>query len=188
MTRRGDSQRPWTTEEVRYLAEHAGRLPIREICRELKRSQGSVKMRAKRMGLSLRTPVWGMEWCDECATWRTSVSERTGRCRVCETRHRAEAHEAACAELLAAMGPRERAVYESTESRRGTRKAPGPRPRRPDTRRMGWFDAVRAEREWLAAIEEWEWRQAKRPYDAAKTRLKRMRRAAGASPRGKKSK
>lgn len=188
MTRRGEAQRPWTTEEIRYLAEHAGRAPLREICRHLKRPQGAVKMRAKRLGLSLRVPVWGLVWCDECATWRTSVSERTGRCRVCEMRHRTEGREAACADALASMTSEQRALYASTESRRGTRKKPAPKPRRPDTRSMGWFEAVKAERAWHAAVEEWEFGRAKLPYDAAKTRLRRMREAIGANPRKKKLK
>lgn len=185
MTRRGEAQRPWTTEEVRYLAEHAGREPLREICRRLKRSQSSVKARAHRMGVSLRAPAWCLAWCDECATWRTSVSERTGRCRVCEMRHRTEGREAACAEALAAMTPEQRSLYASTESRRGTRKKADPMPKRPDTRPMGRFEAVRAERAWHAAVEEWELRRAKLPYDAAKTRLRRMREATGSNPRKK---
>ena len=187
MTRRGDQQRPWSVADERYLAEHAGRVPLRDICLALKRSQDSVKSRAKRLGLSLRVPVWGLAWCDECATWRTSVSERTGRCRVCEMRERLAGREAACAEALAAMTPEQRALYSSTESRRGTRKKAPPRPKKPDTRAMGWFESVKAERAWHEAVEEWEYRRAKLPYDAAKTRLRRMREAVG-SKKKKKSK
>ena len=183
MTRRGEAQRPWTTEEVRYLAEHAGRVPLREICRHLKRPQGAVKMRAKRLGLSLRAPVWGLVWCDECATWRTSVSERTGRCRVCEMRHRTEGREAACAEALAAMTPEQRALYASTEARRGTRKRPEkvPPPIIPDNATEREAELIRAR--YAAAVEEWEWRSLKLSYDAAKTRLRRMREKTGTNPR-----
>lgn len=139
-------------------------------------------MQAKRLGLSLRVPVWGLAWCDECASWRTGVSERTGRCRVCEMRERLAGREAACAEAMAAMTPEQRAVYAESESRRETRKPP-PRPRRPRTDGMGLFAAAKAEREWFEAVEAWEHRRLKLPYDAAKTRLRRMREATGTNPR-----
>lgn len=183
MTRKGWSQCGWTTTEERYLAHAAGSEPLCGICRKLKRSRASVKAKAHRMGVSLRVPVWGMSWCDSCATWRTSLSERTGRCRVCEMRERIAGREAACAEALAAMTPEQRRVYERTESARGSRKAMPPRPRKPGARAMGRSDAARAEKRWLAEMERWEYLREKRIYDAAKTRLRRMREATGSNPR-----
>ncbi|MCQ5240916.1 hypothetical protein, partial [Eggerthella lenta] len=67
MTRKGSAQRPWTTDEIDRLRDMAGRLPRRDICRELKRSSGAVKMAAKRLGLSLRCCRTRLVWCDECA-------------------------------------------------------------------------------------------------------------------------
>lgn len=182
MTRKGSAQRPWTTADVRYLAEHAGRIPRRDICLALKRSSMAVYKMAKRLGLSLRVPVRGLVWCDECASWRTWVSERTGSCRVCQMRERLAGREAACAEALAAMTPEQRAVYAESEAKRSTRRH-APRPQRRRTDDMGLFEAARAEREWFAAVEEWEYRRLKLPYDAAKTRLRRMREVTGSNPR-----
>ena len=85
MTRKGSAQRPWTTDEIDRLRDMAGRLPRRDICRELKRSSGAVKMAAKRLGLSLRCCRTRLVWCDECAGWRSAV-DKDGRCRVCRMR------------------------------------------------------------------------------------------------------
>lgn len=60
----------WTTSELAYLREAAGRVPLREIQLHLRRSAESVRKQAQSQGLSLRVPAWRMEWCDECATWR----------------------------------------------------------------------------------------------------------------------
>ena len=39
----GSAQRPWTTDEIDRLRDMAGRLPRRDICRELKRSSGAAQ-------------------------------------------------------------------------------------------------------------------------------------------------
>lgn len=185
MTRRGSRQVAWTTADTRYLANAAGKVPLRDICRHLKRSADAVKTRASRMGISLRVPVWGLVWCDECATWRTELSPMTGRCRVCDLKHATARHEAACAEVMEKLPQKRRALYASTEAGRGSRRKLPPAPRKPSTSSMGYIEAARAERKWLIAMEEWEYRKARLPYDAAKTRLGRMRRDLGISPRKK---
>lgn len=182
--RKGSKRRDWTTEEVRYLAEHAGRVPRREICRALKRSAKSVRRKAESLRISLRVPVWRMEWCDECATWRTSVNAQ-GRCPVCQKRANVEAENARCSDELAAMTPAQRRSFEAADSRRGGVKPPGRMPRRRRTDGMGLFAASRAEQEWLAAVEAWELERLTREYDASKQRLKRMRQARGTNPRKK---
>lgn len=182
--RKGSAARPWTTEEVRYLAEHAGKIPRREICRALRRSSMSVKKKAGSLGLSLRVPIWGMEWCPVCATWRTGINAR-GLCPVCQKRANIEAEEARCAEELAAMDPAQRASFEAAEGRRGSAKPPGRMPRRRRTDGMGLFAASKAEQEWLAAMEAWQLERLQREYDAAKQRLRRIRRVRGTNPRKK---
>ena len=186
MTAKGDVERPWTTAEVAYLEANAGKVPRRDICRERRRSSASVKTKASRLGLSLRVVRWGLVWCDGCASWRSSVGERTGWCRVCEMRMRLAGREAACAEEMARMTPAQRAVYERSESLRGRREPPAAMPPKPDTRRMGAADEQRALREWHLEVERRQLRDAWLRYDAAKTRLVRMRRAVGTSPRSKK--
>ena len=86
MTRKGAKQQGWTTSDEQFLFKYAGVLTRREICRELKRSTESVRSKAKRYGISLRCFVSKLTWCNNCATWRSSVSDRTGYCRVCAKR------------------------------------------------------------------------------------------------------
>lgn len=50
--------REWTTREIAYLRESAGRVPLREIQLHLRRSAESVRWQAKRLGLSVRVPAW----------------------------------------------------------------------------------------------------------------------------------
>lgn len=183
MTRRGSAQRPWTTEEIATLQDMAGRLPRREICRELKRSRKSVEHAAARLGLSLRCYVPRLVWCDECATYRSRL-DADGRCRVCAMRERLAGREAACAEALAAMTPEQRAVYAESESKRATRRFP-PRPNKRACCVVSRYQRDKAEADHLLAIEEWEYRRLKLPYDAAKTRLRRMREVTGTNPRKK---
>ncbi|RDB63652.1 hypothetical protein [Eggerthella sinensis] len=181
MTRRGSAQRPWTTDELERLRGMAGRLPVREVCRELKRSKGAVKMAASRLGLSLRCCRTRLVWCDECASWRSAL-DRDGRCRVCRMRSQLAGREAACAGALAAMTPEQRAVYAESESRRATRSFP-PRPRKRESCPVSRYEREKARAAYLLELEEWEYRRALLPYNAAKTRLRRMREATGTNPR-----
>lgn len=126
-----------------------------------------------------------MVWCDCCATWRTSVSADTGACRVCRMRERLEGREDACAEALEAMTAEQRATYEESESLRGRRKPYPPRPKKPPTDGMTPAKAAKVEDAHLAALEAWELERVRLDYDAAKTRLRRMREKAGTNPRKK---
>lgn len=182
MTRKGSAQRPWTTDEIDRLRDMAGRLPRRDICRELKRSSGAVKMAAKRLGLSLRCCRTRLVWCDECAGWRSAV-DKNGRCRVCRMREQLAGREAACVEVYASMTPRQRAAYDDQEAKRGTRPSSlGPRPKRRESCPVSRYERDKAETAYLLALEEWEHRRLL-PYNAAKTRLKRMREVLGTNPR-----
>lgn len=183
MTRKGSAQRPWTTDEIDRLRDMAGRLPRRDICRELKRSSGAVKMAAKRLGLSLRCCRTRLVWCDECAGWRSAV-DKNGRCRVCRMREQLAGREAACVEVYASMTPRQRAAYDDQETKRGTRPSSlGPRPKRRESCPVSRYERDKAETAYLLALEEWEHRRLLLPYNAAKTRLKRMREVLGTNPR-----
>lgn len=182
--RKGSKRNDWTTEEVRYLAEHAGKVPRREICRHLRRSAKSVRRKAESMRISLRVPVWRLHWCDECATWRTRLNAQ-GRCPVCQKRANVEAEAARCADELAAMTPGQRRSFEAAETRRGRVKPHSPRPRRKPSDGTGPFAASRSEQEWLAAVEAWELERLAKRYDAEKQRLKRMRAVRGTNPRKK---
>ncbi len=94
--------------------------------------------------------------------------------------------EAACVEEHMAMTPGQRAVYEASEAKRGTRPSSlGPRPERRQSSPMSRYERDLTEAAHLLDLEEWEYRRYKLPYDAAKKRLQRMREVRGTNPRKK---
>lgn len=184
--RKGSHRHDWTTEELETLRDAAGKLPRREICRMLSRSKKSVERMAERQGLSLRCYRSRLAWCDDCASWRTYVSERTGKCRVCSMRDRISGREDACAEALAAMNPEQRCIYDENEALRQTRRQPSrPAPKKRESCPVSRYERAKADEDYLRSIEQWEYRRLELPYNAAKTRLRRMREVTGTNPRKK---
>lgn len=184
--RKGSRRLDWTTEELETLRDAAGKLPRREICRMLKRSRKSVERMAEKHRLSLRCYRPKLVWCDECASWRSYLNKRTGKCRVCSMQDRLAGREWACAEALESMTPEQRTVYEESESLRQTRRPPAwPKPRKRESCPVSLYERAKAEEDHFRAIEQWEYRRLELPYNAAKTRLRRMREVTGTNPRKK---
>ncbi len=183
MTRKGDKQTPWTTYEIAYLKENAGIVPAREIQFMLKRSYKSVHHMANRLGLSLRVPTWTLEWCDECANWRSRINPKTGRCSICQTKLNIESEEDKCADVLSRMSPRQREIYETNEAKRGRRKAYLRAPKYPDLSGMSNYYASKKKEEYFRELERWHEEIINHRYDAVRTRLKRMRQITGENPR-----
>lgn len=184
MTRTGSEQFKWTTENVERLQNLAGRVPAARIAEILGCSYWSAVKAAERLGLSLRCCRVRLVWCAECASWRSEVEPKTGRCRVCRMREQLAGREAACVEEYAAMTPEQRAVYDANEARRGTRPSSlGPRPRLRESSPLSRHERDRAKAAYLLDLEEWEHRRCRLPYNAAKKRLQRMREVRGTNPR-----
>ena len=183
MTRRGSAQRPWTTEEIETLQELAGSIPLARIAEVLGRSGAATAKAAERLGLSTRCIRTRLVWCRECAGWRSSV-DAAGRCRVCRMREQLAGREAACAEVYSRMSPEQRAVYSSSEAKRGTRPSSlEPRPRMRASCPVSRYQRDRVRTDYLLALEAWEHRRLELPYNAAKKRLQRMREVLGENPR-----
>lgn len=164
--------REWTTREIAYLRESAGRVPLREIQLHLRRSAESVRKQAQSQGLSLRVPAWRMEWCDECATWRTRL-RKNGRCGVCQLRANIEREEGRIADALRGLPLERRLAFERGESKKGRQKAMGPPPVRQRVPRDATpYQRSRAEQDYLAAMERWQWERLQMRYDAQRQRLK----------------
>lgn len=177
-----DALRPWTEAEETYLANAAGILSPENLGRALGRTEASVEEAAGRLGLDVRCDGASFVWCDHCATWRTRLNSRTGWCRICTMREQLRGRERACAEALAAMAPSGRAVYEKTEAERQSKRLP-PHPVKRFVSATPDGKPRIEEARYLAEVEEWEYRVLKLRYDAAKTRLRRMREKTGANPR-----
>ena len=189
MTRKGARQQAWTTEEITQLQDMAGRLSRREICRSLKRTRKSVQCMADRLGLSLRCYQSRLVWCVECASWRSRVSPKTGRCRVCQMREQLRGREDACTQVLEQMSEKQRRTYLDAESLRHTRSTSlEPRPQKRASCPVSMYERAKAEEQYLLDLEEWEYRRVLLPYNAAKKRLQRMREHVGDNPRKKSKK
>lgn len=184
MTRRGSKQQGWTTADEQFLLKYAGVLTRREICLELRRSSESVKTKAKRLGVSLRCFVSRLTWCDRCATWRTSVSDRTGHCRVCAKRDMLERSEQRVSGALSRLSIEQRAVYLREEPKRGVRKLP-PKPLKQASTVGSLYARKKAEEQHLRDLERWEVACIDMLINANKTRLKRIRQKLGTNPRKK---
>lgn len=164
--------REWTTREIAYLRESAGRVPLREIQLHLRRSAESVRWQARRLGLSVRVPAWRLHWCDECATWRTRI-QANGRCRVCQARANIEREEGRIADALRGLPLERRLAFERGESKKGRQKAMGPPPVRQRVQEDATpYQRSRAEQDYLAAMERWQWERLQMRYDAQRQRLK----------------
>jgi len=111
----------WTTAEEDALAALAGTVPPAEIAGVLGRSVGAVRVKASRMGVSLRYRQ-GPVWCDGCATWRTEV-DADGLCPVCRMRERVAAHRERYAEAVAKADMEAVKEREREELARETRAA-----------------------------------------------------------------
>lgn len=178
------ASRPWSEPERTYLRNAAGKQPLADIARALERDTASVERAALELSLPLEQPTVKLVWCDRCATWRTSVSKSTGWCRVCTMREQLVRREEACADALATMKPCERAIYEKTEAERATKRLP-PYPCKKYVPASQQSERSAEDARYLEAIETWECRVLKLRYDAAKTRLRRMREKTGTNPRKK---
>ena len=183
--RKGQKTQPWTTAEERYLAEHAGIDPVRQICRELKRSRASVKTKASRLGLSLRTYERLTVICPKCGKARAksgSWTGRTGFCEVCRMRDSYEAALRAQAEAYGRLPPGMRPEYDLSQAATGRSRLPP----KPPTPKLSGLDRARRERAdelHDIEVERWEKQCLKLLTDAAKQRTKRMREKSGTNPR-----
>lgn len=184
MTRKGAQQFGWTTADEQFLLKSAGVLTRREICRELKRSRKSVEHKAKRLGISLRCFVSKLTWCNNCATWRTTVSERTGYCRVCAKREMLARSEQRVSDELAHLNFNQRTIYLNEEAHRGTRQPP-PKPVKQASTVGSLYTRKKAEEQYQKDLERWEIACLDQLINANKTRLKRIRQKLGTNPRKK---
>lgn len=170
--------RSWTTSQVEYLMEHAGKVPRDQIAEALGRSSGSVSymaaaLRKRGVRVSLRCYERKLEWCPWCARWRTRVYRRKGMCRVCRLRERLWAAEGRCREALELLDGRSRERFARAEPWRGSTFPPMPQAPAADSRDL--YERMEAEERRAAEVEEWEIRCVQMRIDAEKSRLSRIR-------------
>lgn len=180
--RKGAKRIDWSLSELRFLTENAGKLTIREICFELKRSRASVESQAKRLGLTLRCYKPHLEWCPVCATWRRPLNEKTGMCRVCAKRQMLKDSEERLTQALSELTTEQRAEYGRQEAHRATRRLPA-KPHKSTLGNSNPYLDAKAEEEYLEALETWEIKCLDFRINASKKRLQRAREKSGTNPR-----
>lgn len=182
--RKGFKRIDWTTAEIEFLRENAGILTKREISFELKRSNGSVREMAHRLGISLRVHKRKLEWCVSCASWRATVSPRTGICTVCRRRAQLHDHKVTAADCYRRLTPAQKVEYEKNEAKRGTRNMPK-RPHKSGSNPLSLYERAKAQEQYLREIERWEMSCLNLQIDASKQDVKRLREKLGENPRKK---
>lgn len=175
--KKGARRNEWTTEQVAYLIESAGRVPKRDICAHLKRSSKSVERMAARLReqghpVTLRYYESRLTLCPMCGHMRYTATEN-GTCEPCRRREQLEAIQARIAELWPFLTQEQRDVYEQTEAETESRNDPMPRaPEIP----AGWseYRRQRAREDWLIACELALARNVMREVKAAQKRKERI--------------
>lgn len=176
--RMGGKRIDWTLDEVAYLLDSAGRVPLREICRHLRRSSESVRHMVRRLreqghAISLRHFEPRTAICPACGR-SSATSREVGICRPCQLRRQLSAIEAQTADLMGRLPAEERATYEQTEAETGARtREPRPRAPRLDATAT-YYQRMRAEEAHDIALEQWETRRMEREVKAAQKRKERI--------------
>lgn len=170
------SGRPWTTSEVAFLVEHAGRIPKREICKRLKRRSKSVERKAAHLReegtpVDLRCYRPRLEACPACGCMRSTLG-RHGICEVCRKRAQLSAIHARISALLHRIPFEERETYAETEAE--VESTVDPMPRSPRTEGLSYYHRCKAKEAHDRAMEQWQVRNLGRQVKAAQKRKERI--------------
>lgn len=171
--RKGSKCKPWTVAEERWLREMGPVLGRRACCSHLKRSSSSVKLKAHRLGVSLR--YWDPRCstrCPECGSDRAQMG-RSGVCRPCEIRALIAKADAETSAIMEQLGPDARTTYRTTELKLGSTLPP--RPTAPMVEGLSVYEAAKTRDLHASEVEAWEVRALMRQLKAKRRRLERMR-------------
>ncbi len=164
--------RDWTLRETLYVRDWAGALPLSVVAAHLRRDWQEVASEAARLGVPIVYMGRPVYWCDECAGLAGRLHS-SGVCWKCAYRRQLAQIEARTAALIKRL-PREQIEnYAMREAERGTRRheaAPIP----PDTANATPRALVAAQTAYIAALSEWEAKQARRQLKAAQKRKERI--------------
>lgn len=157
--------------------EHAGRVPRREICKNLRRSTASVRYMANRLrtagiDISMRCYVPSTEICPACGCRRATLG-KSGICELCERRDQLATIHGRIAELLPLLPPEELATYEETEAETASRIDPNPTPPA-IPRGASYYRRMKAEEQYDRAVEAWAVKNIKREIKAVQKRKERI--------------
>lgn len=157
--------------------EHAGRIPRREICKNLSRSTESVRYMAKRLraggiDISMRCYVPHVEICPACGRRRSTLG-KSGICELCERRAQLAGIHGRIAELLPLLTPEQLAIYEKTEAETESRIDQKPKPPAIPSD-ASYYRRMKTEEQHDRAVEAWAIRNIKREIKAVQKRKERI--------------
>jgi len=116
----------WSMEDVRYLVDSAGKLPLEDICAALGKSKNAVESAAKRLrklGVDVkRLEVRRAFVCPTCGERRDRIGKLSGICRVCELDRLLSQAEREMAEVLQHLPAGIRENYRNSEVLRGSKR------------------------------------------------------------------
>lgn len=188
--RKGAKKVEWTTEEIRYLLEHAGVDSKRSICHHLKKSGGAVRQMAYRLrnqgyDINLRVYETLTVICPKCSKARAKSGKWIGRTGFCEVCRMEDSYREALwrqAEAYDDLTPEQRWEYDRTQAQTGRSKIP-PHPKRPQTYGLSPQRARRLEDLYAIEVEQWEKQRLTMLTNAVKKRTQHIREKAGTNPR-----
>lgn len=192
--RKGARRNDWTTEQVAYLIENAGRVPKREISLHVKKSAKAVERMAARLReqghpVELRYFESRLVFCPSCGCMRLTAAEK-GICEPCRRRDQLEAVQARISELWPLLTPAQRDLYEDTEAETESRR--DPMPKKPDTAGMSYYRQQSRLERWLIECEQIQAANLMREVKAAQKRKerieKKIRTNGGLPPKAKRHK
>ena len=176
-------QRGWTTTEVNYLLNQAGKSSVQEIATHLNRTEDSVRnyiKRLRRQGIkvSARRFKSKLHICPSCGFERSQF-QANGICKICNYLSKADDYERMSAEILSKQSPDDRLHYDKAEPLRGARKKVSVhRKKNPPKRARGKLDmSYISQRDQEQLILDEETRQlviAKREYQRKTRRYERI--------------
>lgn len=174
--RRGAKRSEWSTADVRFMIENAGRIPKRDICRHLKRSSKSVErkaawLRAQGILIDLRHFESKLTPCPSCGNLSATL-DRTGFCKPCRQREQLATIQARISSLLQRLPMSERDTYMDTEAETESARHIKPKPQ--STQDMSEYAKARARERYAIEIEAWESANLFRRIKAAQKRKERI--------------
>lgn len=183
--RKGATRHEWTTSETAYLIENAGKKPVRELCRELRKSSQAIYSKARHLRaqgepIGLRCFVPKARICPGCGCNRSTLGD-AGICKLCRKREQLAGIEARIAELWPLLSQKDRDTYEQTEAERESRVDPRPRP--PELPEGAtYYQRMKAREAWEIAVELADIRNIEREIKAAQKRKERIEKKVKSMP------
>lgn len=176
--RKGSRVNSWSVKDIRYLVDNAGRVPKRELCRKLKRSQASVRnkanwLRGRGVHVDLRCHVSKLAPCPACGCLSGHLGEHDGFCLPCRRQRQLDKAERDIADLLRKLPPDQREIYAESEAARHSRR--DPMPKRPHLPAASKYRQDRADDWYARAMEDWKARNLQREIKAAMRRKARIK-------------